>query len=76
VATDDNLNGGAYSNGSKDLSAATSYATGINAGEFVQPGGRWPANLILSYNEDEFELRSNVTSEQRKQLLLWMYENT
>ena len=38
--------------------------------------GRWPANLILSYNEDEFELRSNVTSEQRKQLLLWMYENT
>lgn len=40
------------------------------------PPGRWPANLILSYNEDEFELRSNVTSEQRKQLLLWMYENT
>ena len=38
--------------------------------------GRWPGNLILSYNEDEFELRSNVTSEQRKQLLLWMYENT
>lgn len=42
----------------------------------VTPPGRWPANLILSYNEDEFELRSNVTSEQRKQLLLWMYENT
>ncbi len=41
-----------------------------------QDAGRWPANLILSYNEDEFELRSNVTSEQRKQLLLWMYENT
>ena len=76
VATDDDLNGGAYSNGSKDLDDATSYATGVNAGEFVQPTGRWPANLILSYNEDEFELRSNVTSEQRKQLLLWMYENT
>ena len=45
------------------------YHTGSDA-------GRWPANLILSYNEDEFELRSNVTSEQRKQLLLWMYENT
>jgi hypothetical protein len=42
----------------------------------VTTQGRWPANLILSYNEDEFELRSNVTSEQRKQLLLWMYENT
>lgn len=46
VATDDNLNSGAYSNGSKDLSNATSYATGVNAGEFVQPTGRWPANLI------------------------------
>ena len=44
--------------------------------QVVRADGRWPANLILSYNEDEFELRSNVTSEQRKQLLLWMYENT
>ena len=47
-----------------------------DAPQVVRPEGRWPANLILSYNEDEFELRSNVTSEQRKQLLLWMYENT
>ena len=46
VATAENLNGGAYSNGSKDLDDATSYATGVNAGEFVQPTGRWPANLI------------------------------
>lgn len=46
VPTADNLNGGAYSNGSKDLADATSYATGVNAGEFVQPEGRWPANLI------------------------------
>jgi len=46
VETDDNLNGGAYSNGSKDLGEATSYATGVNAGVFVQPAGRWPANLI------------------------------
>ena len=44
--------------------------------QVVRADGRWPANLILSYNEDEFELRSNVTSEQRKQLLHWMYENT
>ena len=46
VGTAENLNGGAYSNGSKDLGAATSYATGANAGEFVQPTGRWPANII------------------------------
>lgn len=48
----------------------------LGEGEARPVEGRWPANLILSYNEDEFELRSNVTSEQRKQLLLWMYENT
>ena len=46
VQTDDNLNGGAYSNGTKDLSKATSYSTGVSAGVFVQPAGRWPANLI------------------------------
>jgi site-specific DNA-methyltransferase (adenine-specific) len=52
VATDENLNGGAYSNGSKDLSNATSYATGVNGGEFVQPTGRWPANLIHDGSEE------------------------
>lgn len=45
VETTDNLNGGAYSNGDKDAANATSYVTGVNAGEFVQPVGRWPANL-------------------------------
>ena len=38
--------------------------------------GRWPANLILSYNEDEFELRAGVTAEQKKELLKFLYENT
>jgi len=52
VETDDNLNGGAYSGGAKDLSNATSYATGVNAGEFVQPVGRWPANLIHDGSEE------------------------
>jgi DNA modification methylase len=46
VRTEDNLNGGAYSNGEKNMALASSYATGINAGVFVQPAGRWPANLI------------------------------
>ena len=48
---------------------AESYDTGSDA-------GRWPANLILSYNEDEYELKPSVTPEQRKQLLKWMYENS
>lgn len=46
VETDDNLNGGAYCNGTKDLSNASSYATGINIGEFKQPIGRFPPHLL------------------------------
>jgi hypothetical protein len=46
VETAENLNGGAYSGGSKNLADATSYATGVNAGTFVQPLGRWPANVV------------------------------
>ena len=46
VPTTDDLNGGAYSGGSKDPANASSYATGVHAGEFVQPVGRWPANII------------------------------
>jgi site-specific DNA-methyltransferase (adenine-specific) len=72
VGTDENLNGGAYSNGSKDLSAATSYATGVNAGEFVQPTGRWPANLIHDGSDEVAGLfpvtgpaRQNKSSDNR-----------
>lgn len=46
IHTSENLNGGAYSGGSKNLADATSYATGVNAGEYVQPTGRWPANVV------------------------------
>lgn len=56
VQTDDNPNGGAYSNGNKDLSKATSYATGVSAGVFVQPAGRWPANLIHDGSDEATEL--------------------
>jgi site-specific DNA-methyltransferase (adenine-specific) len=37
--------------------------------------GRWPANLILSYPEDEYELRDDVTSDQLRQLAEWMDAN-
>lgn len=52
VGTTENLNGGAYSGGSKNLADATSYATGVNAGEYVQPTGRWPANIIHDGSEE------------------------
>ena len=38
--------------------------------------GRWPANLILSYPEDEFILRDDVTPEQLHKLAEWMNANT
>jgi hypothetical protein len=38
--------------------------------------GRWPANLIWSRDEEEFELKSNISGAQRKALYKWLYENT
>lgn len=49
VGTEDNLNGGGYNtNGTstKNLSDATSYATPVMDKEFIQPTGRFPANLL------------------------------
>jgi site-specific DNA-methyltransferase (adenine-specific) len=37
--------------------------------------GRFPANLILTYPEDSYKLRDNVSLEQLKQLSDWMHEN-
>ena len=37
--------------------------------------GRWPANVCLSYPEDEYELRYDITVEQRKALFRWFHEN-
>ncbi len=48
VATADDLNGGRYSD-NKQGDDGNSYGRGINersAADFVQPDGRWPANLI------------------------------
>ena len=38
--------------------------------------GRFPANFILSYPEDEYELRDDVTPEQLRELAGWLDENT
>lgn len=37
--------------------------------------GRWPANLILSWPEDEYQLRRDITKEQRRELYGWLHEN-
>jgi hypothetical protein len=38
--------------------------------------GRWPANVILSYPDDEYILRDDVTPAQKQELYRWMSENT
>jgi len=50
IGTSDNLNGGGYNpkgTSKKVLSNASSYATIVIYNEFVQPQGRFPANVIL-----------------------------
>jgi len=37
--------------------------------------GRFPANLVLSYPEDEYELRDDVTPGQLRKLAEWLDEN-
>jgi hypothetical protein len=38
--------------------------------------GRFPANVILNYDEDSYTLKSNITKEELAELSLWMNENT
>lgn len=37
--------------------------------------GRWPANVLLSYPDDEYALRPDVSREQKADLYRWMSEN-
>ena len=62
VATDENLNGGAYSNGDKLASDASSYFTGTKAGDYKQPLGRWPANLIHDGSDEVLAAFPETTS--------------
>lgn len=54
VQTDDNLNGGAYSDTVRKNRLFKSLGSG--AGVFVQPSGRWPANLIHDGSDEPTEL--------------------
>ena len=54
ISTDDNLNGGAYAESPTerwDGAENWRYKRGEqgNAGEYQQPSGRWPANVILQH---------------------------
>ena len=47
----------------------------MNAEQGGSPSGRWPANLILTYPEDEYILKDKVTPDQLHKLAEWMNEN-
>lgn len=55
VATEDNLNGGAYAKDGTERHDGTEnwrYKREGGAGEFVQPPGRWPPNTVLTHTPD------------------------
>ena len=51
------------------------YSGGFKRRYADKPLGRWPANLVLSYPEDEYELCDDVTPEQLRQLAGWLDAN-
>lgn len=50
IPTKDNLNGVAYGNQQDKRDDGWRYHGG-GAGEYVQPSGRWPSNLLMSHSE-------------------------
>ena len=55
IPTSDNLNGGTYSKNAIEYDA-TSFAPKNGIGEFVQPSGRFPANLVHDGSQEVLEL--------------------
>ncbi len=55
----------------------TSYVVQREASRIDNSGdkGRWPANVVLSVPEHEYQLRPYVTAEQRRELFGWLHEN-
>jgi len=69
------ISGEAYSGGGKNKSIA--FGRSLEKQERCDGSqGRWPANLILTYPEDEFNLRDDVTPQQLQQLAKWLDENS
>ncbi|UUE38294.1 site-specific DNA-methyltransferase [Pectobacterium aroidearum] len=57
IATDENLNGGAYSESERKNRFFKSLDAGV--GEYHQPVGRWPANIIHNGSDDVVALFSD-----------------
>lgn len=60
-----------------DKAAQNVYEGGYEGGDIASSSlGRHPANLILSPNAPEYELRRDISPEQRKEIMRWLYENS
>ena len=70
IGTDFVSNGGDASANANDNQVPNKYYV-----QMYKPTGRFPANLILSYPEDEYELRDDVTPEQLREIARWFDEN-
>jgi hypothetical protein len=55
--------------------AVVGYEGGFRTVRTGGDAGRWPANVILSYPDDEYGLRSDVTPEQKRELFGWLGAN-
>jgi site-specific DNA-methyltransferase (adenine-specific) len=76
IGTDDNLNGGGYNtNGTskKNISDATSYATKVIESEFIQPEGRFPANII--FDEEAGQLLDQQSGVSKSSKHKWEGDN-
>ena len=51
------------------------WRTGGDMDRKQQQNGRWPANLILTYPEDEYELKENTCKDALRDLYSWLHEN-
>ena len=72
VGTTDNLSGGTYGGvfGAK-RDEFGNLPKAIGSGD----KGRWPANLLLGWPEDEYELKDNISADNLRQLAGWLDEN-
>lgn len=43
--------------------------------DVIVPNGRWPANVITSYPEDEYIMRVDVSADQKREVYEWLAAN-
>jgi len=73
---DDVVGWGGGQGGSPDPTQSKGRNYRMAAGEARPVTGRWPANLVLSYPEDEYQLKDHITPQQLSKLAEWMNENS